>query len=70
MNRPYSKEEVLKILHSITDLSVKDRELDVCFDNSTELCGISEFNYGSFTHQLLCLIEEYMLNNFEHEEIK
>jgi len=53
-------EDIIKVLHSITKLSVEDGQLDVFFDNSEEPMGISEFTSGSFTKELLMLIADYL----------
>lgn len=55
-------EDILKILHSITKLSVEDGELDTYFDNSQQAEGIRSFQPDSFTRELLELIEYHLLN--------
>ena len=63
MKKKHTPEKIVKILHSIKILSVKDGELDVCFDKDCYFSGISGFIPGSFTRQLLELIEDYLLEN-------
>lgn len=62
----YTPEQIITVLHSIKKVVL---EPDGCIevfmgDNETtkELNGSSarSFEYGSFTHQLLALIEEYL----------
>lgn len=69
----YTPEEIIETLHSIKKLSVKDGELDV-WQKETEkdyphnASGISSFIPGSFTYDLLCLIEEHLLSKTKEVE--
>lgn len=69
MNKPYSKEEILKILHSITDLSTKDGELDVWQEGDNHFSSINSFAPGSFTRELLELIQLHMAKGVKPTEI-
>jgi hypothetical protein len=60
-------EHLLTILRSISNFSVKDKELDVWFDDGTNVSSIREFVSGSFTRELLQLIEDHLLDNKEHD---
>jgi hypothetical protein len=56
-----SPEAIVGILHSITKLKLdKVGDLDVWFDNGEHPEGIRSFVPGSFTKELLELIEEYL----------
>jgi hypothetical protein len=59
--KKHTPEEIVAILHSVTKLSVKDEELDVWQDGDTYPAGIRSFIPGSFTRELLELIEEHLL---------
>ena len=63
----HTPEEIVQILHSISKLSTKDKELDTWFGNEPHASGIHSFVPESFTRQLLELIEDYLLGD-EHED--
>jgi hypothetical protein len=50
---------ILDILHSIKDFNVEDDQFDVVF-NEGEVLGTQEFVPGSFTRELLELIERHL----------
>lgn len=56
-------EQIIEILHSITKVSVKDKELDVWFNNDPNMSGLRGYIPGSFTRELLELIEWHMLED-------
>jgi hypothetical protein len=54
-------EEIIVILHSINGLSMDEsHELDVLFDDEPIPCVSREFIPGSFTRELVELIEKHM----------
>lgn len=58
----HSPEKIIEILRSIEKLSVDDGELDTLFVDSTSGPeSISGFIPGSFTRELLELIEKHLL---------
>jgi hypothetical protein len=58
---PDSKEkEILLLLHSITDLSIHDGPLDVWYNHQPEPFTATEYKAGSFTRELLELIEKHL----------
>jgi hypothetical protein len=67
----YSTEQLIKIIHSISRVSVKDIDLDVWFDNDINASGINGFIYGSFTRNILESIEYHLTESRKHsaEEI-
>lgn len=61
MERPKTTEEIIKILHSITKVEIDDcNNLDTWFDNDVVPSGINGFIPGSFTRELLELIEKHI----------
>lgn len=63
MCKKHSPEDIVKILHSITKLSVADGELDTWFEFDETPSGIRSFVPNSFTRKLLELIEDHLLEN-------
>jgi hypothetical protein len=59
-----NEESIIKLLHSINRLSVADGHLEVWIND--EVSTISEFISGSFTRELLELIEDHMLKHLEN----
>jgi hypothetical protein len=59
----YSPEKIVEILHSVKKFSVKDGELDTWFQDSQYPEGIRGFIPGSFTRELLELIERHLLDD-------
>jgi len=60
MEQPKTAEEIVKILHSITKVELGESELDVWFDSDNFPCVSRSFVPGSFTRELLELIEKHM----------
>lgn len=59
-----SSKEIIEILNSIEKLSVEDGELDTWFkDSTTGPEAITGFIPGSFTRELLELIEKHMMGD-------
>lgn len=56
-------EEIVKILHSISEIRVTNEDTEVFFDDSPIAESISGFERGSFTRQLLEFIEEYLTDD-------
>jgi hypothetical protein len=54
--------EVLSILHSFKELSIKDGELDVKLADDTCWSVSTSFVPGSFTRELVELIEKHLLD--------
>jgi hypothetical protein len=61
MEQPKTSEEIVKILHSITRVEVDTcNNLDTWFEDGVVPSGINSFRQGSFTKELLELIEKHM----------
>jgi hypothetical protein len=58
-------EQIVEVLHSIKRLSIESGELDTWFENSYLNLpeSIMSFIPGSFTYELLLLIEGYLLED-------
>jgi len=63
----HSPEEIIQILHSISKLSTSDGELDTWFTDSQYPMVPREFVPGSFTRELLDLIEDHLLSEEPNE---
>jgi hypothetical protein len=59
----YTPEEVIEILHSIKKLSVKYGELDTWINDDKYSSRIQGYMPGSFTRELLELIQKHLLND-------
>lgn len=70
MQKKYSAEEILEVLHSITGLSVRDGELDTFFNHGHIIEGIHSFMPGCFTRELLELIESSIFSMLNDKESK
>jgi len=68
MHKRYSPEEIVRILNSIERVSVEDGELDIWFKDSNSPEGIRGFIPGSFTRELLELIEDHLLDDQSDEQ--
>ncbi len=64
----YSSEDIVKILHSIKKFSVEDGELDTWFEDSEYAEGVRGFIPGSFTRELLELVERHLFDGCEIED--
>lgn len=53
--------ELIKLLHSISRLSVQSGELEIWFEGDANPYSIREFENGSLTRELLELIERHLL---------
>jgi len=60
-------EEIVEILHSITKVSIEDGELILRQYSDQYPACIRSFIPGSFTHQLLKMIEDYLLGEGEND---
>ena len=61
--RKYTPKELLELLHSITWINLSndnDAEIEVKFDDSKEIFTAREFSHGTFTRELMLLLEEAM----------
>lgn len=59
----HTPETIIQVLHSITEVKLNsDGEVDAWFDGEADASGKREFEYGSFTRELLELIEEHLSN--------
>jgi hypothetical protein len=61
MTMKKTPEDIVKILHSITKVEIDQGELDTYFEDDKNPSGIRGFIPGSFTRELLELIEEHLL---------
>jgi hypothetical protein len=67
-------EEIIQILHSIESLTIVDGELETTFNDEPkfgdgrDISSINAFQHGSFTYELLVLIENHLTAD-ETEEI-
>jgi hypothetical protein len=62
MSDKHSPEQIIEILRSIKYLSITDGELDTYFVDSEIPEGINSFIPGSFTRELLEMIESHLLD--------
>ncbi len=67
MSNKKKPEDIVKILHSITELSIANGELDVWFDKNPNPSSPSSFVPESFTRDLLELIELHLLGHLNQE---
>lgn len=67
MNKRSSK-EIIKILQSITNVSIEDGELDTWFEDCHFAESIHSFQPDSFTRKLLELIKEYLSEEISNDE--
>jgi len=66
MTYKYNEREMLNQLSSIKNIEHNGYELEVKFDGSDETFTATEFVDGSFTRELIQLIEKHLL--VEHED--
>lgn len=57
----WTPQEVLDLLRSIKRLDLNGGAIEVLFEGDVDPMGLSEFEYGSLTHQILANIEHFML---------
>ena len=70
MCNKHAPEDIVKILHSINNLSVNDGELDIWFEIDEYPSSIHSFAPNSFTRLLLELIEDHLLQAPKCKEAK
>lgn len=64
MNDPtykYTPESILEALHSIKRISIEEGELDTWIGDDASASSVREYMQGSFTRDLLELIEKHLL---------